>query len=102
MANKTVVLTFGIFGCVLIFIIFIVNIIFSFAYSKYEFENNIIINEIMNSLNGALIKGFYLGIKCFSEDEMIYLGEWDGFVVDGCDCDDGNVFKEECKTKGMS
>ena len=58
----------------------IVNVFFSFFYTTYELENNTIISEIENSLNGKLITSFEIKFSCnlLLNEEILVLGKWPG------------------------
>ena len=70
------------------------NLIFSFNYIKYNFENNPIISEIENNLNGNLLNSIEFRKSCRGDEEELILGMWDG-TIEGCECD-GNILKEKC------
>ena len=74
--------------------IIISNFIESFNYFKYDYENNEIISEINNNINGYLIESISFRKTCHGDEEKVIIGIWDG-TVKGCDCD-GNLFKELC------
>lgn len=63
---------------------FITSIVFSFKYNKYDFEN--IINEIENSINGKLIYNLTFRDKCYSNEEKLIFGKYDGLEIEGCNC----------------
>ena len=85
---------FYIFYLVLLIILFVLNIFFSSCYAKYKLEENGIILEIINSLEGKLIYSFELKNSCSSEEEILSLGEYDGFK-EGSKCKDKNK-DEQC------
>ena len=76
------------------------NIIFSFAYKKYDFDDNLIIQEINDSINGHLITSFRTSQdNCNDDEENLILGNWEGSSK-GCLC--SNSFKqEECKQEDI-
>lgn len=81
-----------------IIVIFIIgNIIFSFIYSKYDFENNEIILEIQNQLNTNFIYSFEQKDLCSEDEKPLILGKWDG-TIEGCFCDN-IVYKRKCNNK---
>lgn len=81
---------------VLFFINIFLNILFSFLYTTYELENNTIISEIENSLNGKLITSFEIKFSCnlLLNEEILVLGKWPG-TSEGCDCD-GLITRKTC------
>ena len=69
-------------------------VIYIFANPKYDFENNLIVQEIKNSLEGKLIYSLRPSITCESDEEELILGIWDG-IIDGCDCE-GSIGINKC------
>ena len=69
-------------------------IIYLFANPQYDFENNLIVQEIKNSLEGKLIYSLRPSITCESDEEELILGIWDG-IIDGCDCE-GSIGINKC------
>lgn len=76
-------------------VLFIVNVIFSFKYKNYEFENNKILSEINNSLNGKIIYSLTAKDSCDSNENQLIFGEWDG-SEEGCYCSSSEIYKREC------
>ena len=74
--------------------IIISNFIFSFFSSEFHYENNLLIKEIENNINGYLIESIELRKACKGDEEKLNFGIWDG-TLEGCDCE-GNIFKELC------
>lgn len=72
---------------------FITSIVFSFKYNEYDFDN--IINEIGNSINGKLIYNLTFRDKCYSNEEKLIFGKYDGLEVKGCNCK-GSIKGSEC------
>ena len=69
-----------------------------FLYYKFNYENNDIINDLPNNINGNLIQSISLRQYYFLDEEKLILGMLDG-TIEGCDCE-GTLFKEKCsKTK---
>ena len=68
----------------------VLNIVFSYNYAKYNLEENGIILEIQNSLEGKLIYSFELKYKCSSEEEILSLER-----MEGCKCDN-KIKNEKC------
>ena len=90
-----------ILGCIFIFFLNISNVVFSyFFYFKYDYDNNFIISEIDNSINGKLIESIEFRKVCKGLEEKIILGIWDG-TKEGCDCR-GIVYKGICSDKQTS
>ena len=85
---------FHCFYLILAIILYVLNIIFAVYYAKYNLEENDIILEIINSLEGKLIYSFELKNNCSSEEEILSLGEYEGFN-EGCKCRDKNK-DEQC------
>ena len=85
---------FHCFYLILAIILYVLNIIFAVYYAKYNLEENGIILEIINSLEGKLIYSFELKNNCSSEEEILSLGEYEGFN-EGCKCRDKNK-DEKC------
>ena len=85
---------FHCFYLILAIILYVLNIIFAVYYAKYNLEENGIILEIINSLEGKLIYSFELKNNCSSEEEILSLGEYEGFN-EGCKCRDKNK-DEQC------
>ena len=81
---------------ILCMIYIIINIIFSFLYSKYELENDTIVSEIANNLNGKLITSFEFKFSCnlIQNEETLVLGKWPG-TFEGCECE-GSITKKKC------
>ena len=65
--------------------IFILEIVFLFVYVKYNFDNNLLLSEIENNLNGKLIYSLKTKIACDADEEELVLGMWDG-LKEGCFC----------------
>ena len=63
--------------------IFILEIIFLFAYVKYNFDNNLLLSEIENNLNGKLIYSLKTKMACDEDEEELVLSIWDG-LKEGC------------------
>ena len=84
---------FHIFYLILLIIILVLNFFFSFYYAEYNLEENEIILEIKNSLEGKLIYSFELKYECSSGEEILSLGKWEGFK-EGCKCKD--IKDEKC------
>ena len=82
------------FNFLIFFFFFISNLIFSFLYIIYNYENNPIISEIENNLNGKLLNSIEFRKSCRGDEEKLILGMWDG-TIEGCECD-GNILKEKC------
>jgi len=61
------------------------NIVFSFKYVHYEFENEKVILYINEILNTKLIYEFNPRAKCQEGEEKLVLGTWDG-TKDKCKC----------------
>ena len=85
-------------SCVLTVILalglYITNIVFSFKYKEYEFENDSIISYIHNTLNSKFIYEFNPRTTCNSGEEKLILGTWDG-AKNKCKC--GNIINNfEC------
>lgn len=70
------------------------NLVFSFIYYKYDFENNEIISEIENNLNTELISSLELKNECLYNEKSLILGKWDG-TVEGCYCDN-KIYRRKC------
>ena len=85
---------FHCFYLILAIILYVLNIVFSFKFAKYNLEENGITLEIINSLEGKLIYSFELKNNCSSEEEILSLGEYEGFK-EGCKCKDKNK-DEQC------
>jgi len=88
--------------------LYITNIVFSFKYKDYEFENAQIISYIHNTLNSKFIYEFNPRTNCISGEEQLTLGTWDG-TRNKCKCGDIiNNFEcseldKNCKTiKGVA
>ena len=76
-------------------VLFIANIIFSFKYSEYDFDNNEILSEIFNSLNGKLIYSLSIKSECSDDEEILTLGKWEG-TTSGCICSKYEIYKYYC------
>ena len=87
---------FHIFYLILLIIILVLNFFFSYYYATYKLEENGIILEIINSLEGKLIYSFELKNNCSSEEEILTLGEYDGFKED-CECKDEQCLDDDSK-----
>ena len=85
---------FHCFYLILAIILYVLNIVFSFKFAKYNLEENGITLEIINSLEGKLIYSFELKNNCSSEEEILSLGEYEGFK-EGCKFKDKNK-DEQC------
>lgn len=59
----------------LFIVYFIVSVVFSFLYTKYNFENHEIISEIKNELNTSLITSIELKGYCSYDEEKLVLGQ---------------------------
>lgn len=82
-------------------VLFIVNVIFSFKYENYEFENNKFFLEITNSLNGKIIYSLSAKDRCDSNENQLILGEWDG-SEEGCYCSSqSKVYNRECQSRDI-
>ena len=78
---------------------YIVSIVFSFLYTKYNFENHEIISEIKKELNTSLITSIHFKTLCSYDEEELVLGQWGG-TSEGCFCD-GKIFKRKCSDKDI-
>lgn len=88
-------------GLLLIFILIISNIAFYFfIFSNYEYENNLLLSEIDNNINGRLIKSIEFRKACLGEEEKLTFGFWDG-TSEGCSCRK-IVYKGLCSDKQVS
>lgn len=83
----------------LFIVYFIVSIVFSFLYTKYNFENHEIISEIKKDLNTSLITSFESKDYCSYDEEVLVLGQWGG-SSEGCLCD-GKIYKRKCSDKDI-
>jgi hypothetical protein len=84
----------SLFIVIIVFAVLITNIVFYFEWKKYNYENNLIISEIEDNINGKLIESINFRKSCNGDEEKLTLGVWDG-TSDGCDC--GNIlFKNIC------
>ena len=71
----------------LMLILLIIPIYFYFFINpKYDFENNLVVQEIKSNLNGKLIYSLRQSITCESDEEVLILGKWDD-IINGCDCE---------------
>ena len=61
---------------------------------NYDFENNLVIQEIKSNLNGKLIYSLRQSFTCESDEEVLILGKWDG-ITNGCDCE-GSIQINKC------
>lgn len=77
--------------------IFILEIVFLFVYVKYNFDNNLLLSEIENNLNGKLIYSLKTKIACDADEEELVLGMWDG-LKEGCFCKE-TIYDEKCTEK---
>ena len=85
-----------IIAILIFFGLIICNFVYSFLYLEYNYENNLIISEFENNINGYLIESISFRKSCNGDEEILVLGEWDG-TIEGCDCD-GIIFKEKCSS----
>ena len=75
----------------------ICNIVFSFCYKNYEFDNETIILYINEILNSKFIYEFNPRNKCQEGEEKLVLGTWDG-TIDKCKC--GSEIKDNACESG--
>ena len=75
------------FSITMFFCASLINIIFSFMYFRYDFDNSIAY-EIQNSINGELIYSFIQRNDCFDDEKTLEIGRWDG-LKEGCSCSSG-------------
>ena len=87
---KYISLAFLIFGI-------IISLVFYFKCYKFNYEDNFLISEIDNSLNGNLIQSISFKETCDIEEEKLILGIWDE-TSEGCDCN-GNILNWKCSKK---
>jgi hypothetical protein len=81
-------------------VLIIVNINFSWSkYFKYNYEDNLIVNEIEKNLNDKLINSLAFRQLCKEDEETLILGKWDG-TIDGCNCK-GNIFIDKCSNERL-
>lgn len=72
------------------------NIIFSFAYKKYDFDENLIVQEINDNMEGHLITSFTPTYgSCNPDEEILILGHWKG-SLEGCYCNDDDIKEKKC------
>jgi len=84
----------GLLMIIFSFAVLVTNIVFYFEWTKYNYENNLIISEIEDNINGKLIESIYIRKSCNGDEEKLTLGVWDG-TREGCDCNN-ILFKEKC------
>lgn len=88
-------------GLLFIVLIIITNGIFSFfIFNKYDYNNNSLLSEIDNTINGKLIESIEFRKSCHGEEEKLSFGIWDG-TIEGCDCG-GIVYKNKCSESQTS
>ena len=58
--------------------LYITNIVFSFKYKNYEFENEPIIKTVDSHLNTKLIYSWNARNECLAGEEILNLGVWNG------------------------
>ena len=63
----------------------ITNMVFSFYYIRYEFDNEKIISYIHETLESKFIYSFIPRTKCLDGEEKLVLGQWDG-TLKKCQC----------------
>ena len=63
----------------------VLSIIFYYDRYIYNYEDNLLIEEIEISLNGNLIQSISFKDTCDSQEEKLVLGIWDG-TNEGCNC----------------
>ena len=75
----------------------IMNGIFGYYYTySYNLENNFIVNEIEETLNGKLIFSFSNSIECTSNEEKLIIDKFES-IPEFCSCLGGFMKAEECK-----
>lgn len=98
MKIKSCLLCLGLF---LVLMVIISNVIFSFLiFSNYEYENNLLLLEINDNINGRLIESIEFRKACRGEEEKLSFGFWDG-TSEGCSCR-RIVYKGLCSDKQVS
>ncbi len=73
--------------CLFLMIIILITPIYFYFFinPKYDFENNLVVQEIKSNLNGKLIYSLRQSLTCEYDEEKLILGKWDG-TTNGCDC----------------
>lgn len=88
-------------GLFLVLSLIISNVIFCFLiFSNYEYENNLLLLEIDNNINGRLIESIEFRKACYGGEEKLPFGFWDG-TSEGCSCRK-IVYKGLCTDKQVS
>ena len=62
--------------------LYITNIVFSFKYKNYEFENESIIKTVDSHLNTRLLYSWNARNECLVGEEVLNLGVWNGSYYD--------------------
>ena len=78
-------------------ILFLANVIFSFNYYEYDFDNNSIMSEIIDNLNGKLILSLSAKDECEKDENKLIFGKWDG-LSDGCYCEGPKTYQRACRS----
>ena len=73
--------------CLSIMLLLLITPIYFYFFinPKYDFENNLVVQEIKSNLNGKLIYSLRQSLTCESDEEKLILGKWDG-TTNGCNC----------------
>ena len=82
--------------CLSIMLLLLITPIYFYFFinPKYDFENNLVVQEIKSNLNGKLIYSLRQSFTCESDEEVLILGKWDG-ITNGCDCE-GSIEINKC------
>ena len=88
---------FLVVGICLFLAYIIMNGLFGYYYTySYNLENNAIVNEIEETLNGKLIFSFSNSIECTSNEEKLIIDKFES-IPEFCSCLGGFMKAEECK-----